>query len=108
MVFIDTVLTHQGILNSVWDTFAIGIYVAEFTLLSDPTRRLNVPFSVQAPALVCNDKVIIPLGSACMIHLTPDDILEQPADTIPDTMYYNLIIYSWKWEEPNNKNHHQL
>jgi hypothetical protein len=89
---IDTVLTYKGMANAVWDTFAVGTYVVEYTLLVDKTKTLTVPFSVQAPALVCNDNINIPFGSACIIQLHPDDLLEQPVDTITDTLYYNLTI----------------
>ncbi len=89
---LDTILTFSGTLNAVWDTFAIGAYSAEYTLLADSTKKLVVPFSVQAPALVCNDRIIVPLGSACIMRLTPDDILENPSDTIQDTMYYNITV----------------
>jgi len=89
---LDTVLTFSGIANAVWDTFAIGVYSAEYTLLADATKKLVVPFSVQAPTLVCNDQVIVPLGAACIMQLTPDDILENPSDTIQDTMYYNITV----------------
>lgn len=89
---IDTILTFSGAANAVSDTFAIGVYSAEYTLLSKPKKKLLVPFSVQAPTLVCNDQIIVPFGSACTIQLTPDDILENPADTIADTMYYNITV----------------
>ena len=89
---IDTLLTHAGFRKAITDTFAIGIYNAEYTLLSDTKKKKNVPFTVQAPALACNDNIIIPLGSACLLFVTPDIILEAPVDTIADTMYYNITI----------------
>lgn len=89
---IDTLLTRSGIRNAITDTFAIGIYAAEYTLLSDEAKKKTIPFSVQAPALACNDNVDIPFGSACQLFITPDVILESPADTIADTMYYNITI----------------
>lgn len=88
----DTVLTFRGLANSIADTFAIGSYLAEYTLLSHTDKQLRVPFYVQAPTLACNDNIQIPFGSACEVRLNPDDILEQPADTIADTMYYNITI----------------
>lgn len=89
---IDTIMTFSGAFNSLTDIFAVGTYSAEYTLLSSAKKKLTVPFSVQAPALVCNDQIIVPLGSACLMQLTPDDILENPADTIADTMYYNITV----------------
>ena len=84
--------TCIGGVTTVTDTFAIGSYKATWKLKSDPTKTAEAIFSVQAPSLVCNDDIIVPLGSACMIVLTPDDILEQPCDTVTDTMYYNITI----------------
>ena len=93
-VFIDTILTNAGAISSVTDTFAIGIYSVEYILKSDPhpSKRKIVTFSVQAPALVCNDEVNITVGSSCLIQIRPDDILESTLDTIADTMYYNITI----------------
>jgi len=92
VVCVDSCLTKAGVNNAVTDTFAIGSYKATYTLKSDPTKTSTSIFSVQAPSLVCNDEINIPLGSACMVVLTPDDLLEQPCDTITDTMYYNITI----------------
>lgn len=74
------------------DTFAIGIYTVRYTLCSDPTKIQTSQITVQAPNLVCNDDIRIPFGSACMIAVTPDMILEEPCDTIQDTMRYNIVI----------------
>ncbi len=111
---IDTLLTHSGTRNAIADTFAIGIYNAEYTLLSDTKKKKNVPFTVQAPALACNDNVIVPLGSACLLFITPDIILEAPVDTIADTMYYNITIMLGSGENQvvkrtlNFDNHNQV
>ncbi len=93
-IFIDTVLTNTGSISSVTDTFAIGIYAAEYILKSDPhpSKRKTVTFSVQAPALVCDDEVNISIGSSCLIQINPDDILENVGDTITDTLYYNITL----------------
>jgi len=72
--------------------FGLGSYSVTFKLKSDTTKTNTQIFSVQAPSLVCNDNIRVPLGSACLVALTPDDILEQPCDTIPGIMYYNLTI----------------
>ena len=92
VVCIDSCITKAGMNNGVTDTFAIGSYKATYTLKSDTEKTSTSIFSVQAPSLVCNDNINVPLGSACMIVLTPDDLLEQPCDTIHDTMYYNITI----------------
>ncbi|MEM6321287.1 MAG: T9SS type A sorting domain-containing protein [Bacteroidota bacterium] len=94
MICIDTCLTRSGTMggNSVSDTFGIGSYVAVYKLKSDTTKTKSVVFSVQAPSLVCNDEVRVPLGSACMVVLKPDDVLENPCDTVTDTMYYNITV----------------
>jgi len=89
---IDTILTHAGVRNAITERFAIGTYSAEYTLLSDIKQKLTIPFTVQAPTLVCNDNVTIPFGSACFLQISPDDVLESPVDTIADTMYYNITI----------------
>jgi len=91
-VCIDTLLSNSGVRNAISDTFAIGIYSAEFTLLSDIKKKKTIPFSVQAPPLACDDNIIIPFGSACLLSITPDILLEAPLDTIADTMYYNITI----------------
>jgi hypothetical protein len=97
VVCIDTCLSYAGggmpaLAKSVTDTFAIGSYSVTYTLKSDKEKKSTATFSVQAPSLVCNDNIRVPLGSACMIVLTPDDVLEQPCDTVTDTMYYNITI----------------
>ena len=92
VVCIDSCITKAGINNGVTDTFAIGSYKATYTLKSDKEKTSTSIFSVQAPSLVCNDNINVPLGAACMIVLTPDDLLEQPCDTIHDTMYYAITI----------------
>ena len=91
---IDTCLSATAVdfAASVTDTFAIGSYKVTYTLKSDAAKTTSATFSVQAPSLVCNDEINVPIGSACMIVLTPDDILEQPCDTITDTMYYKITI----------------
>ncbi len=89
---IDTILSYSGVRNAITERFAIGTYSAVYTLLSDDKKQVTVPFTVQAPTLVCNDNVIIPFGSACFLQISPDDILESPVDTITDTMYYNITI----------------
>ncbi len=77
---------------SITRNFAIGNYSVEYILVSDPAKKRTVYFSIQGPSLVCNDEVEAPLGAACMITLTPDDILEAPCDTIADIMYYNITV----------------
>jgi len=72
--------------------FGIGQYRVVYTLISDPTATRSVLFSVQAPALVCNDNVSAPLGASCSIEFAPDDILENPCDTVSGEMYYNISI----------------
>jgi len=74
------------------DTFGIGQYLVEYKLKTDTVKSTKVSFTIQAPSLVCNDKVTIPLGSACSIQITPDDLLENPCDTITDTLYYHITL----------------
>ncbi len=83
-----------GLSTSFTRQFAIGNYSVVYKLESDTTKTRTQYFSVQAPALVCNDDVNIPLGSACMIVISPDDVLEAPCDTadFQNYMYYNLTI----------------
>lgn len=90
--FRDTLSKAGG--DIVQDTFAIGIYTVKYVLLSDPTptKTITQKITVRAPNLVCNDDIKIPFGSACMIAVTPDMVLEQPCDTIQDTMRYNIVI----------------
>ena len=81
-----------GFPASMVNVFALGTYKATYTLCSDPSKTVSSFFSVQAPALVCNDDIVVPLGSACAITLTPDDILEQPCAAIPGVLDYNITI----------------
>jgi len=72
--------------------FAIGIYTAEYQLKADPLKTTGpAVFSVQGPQLTCNDAINVPFGSACMIQLDPDDILENTCDTT-GIMQYNITI----------------
>ena len=61
-------------------------------LKSDTVKQTRSFLRVREAALVCNDKVNVPLGSACSILLTPDDLLENPCDTITDTLYYFITL----------------
>ena len=72
--------------------FGAGQYSVVYKLKSDTTKTLRVPFSVQVPALVGNDDVTIPLGAACGSAIEPDFVLENPCDTIPGIMYYNITV----------------
>jgi len=72
--------------------FAIGEYLVECKLLSDTTKVINQLFSVQPPSLVCNDELNVALGAGCITTLAPDDILENPCDTIAGYMYYNITV----------------
>ena len=94
IVCIDTMLSKTGLGGlavSATQQFAIGQYMVIYKLKSDTTKTLAVPFSVQAPALVANDEVRVPFGAACMIVLSPDDVLEQPCDTTR-YMQYNVEV----------------
>ncbi len=77
---------------SITRTFAIGHYSVEYILLADQAKRDTVYFSIQEPALICNDDIEVPIGAACLIQLRPDDLLENPCDTIADIMYYNITV----------------
>ena len=86
---LDTCLASTDVVT---EQFAIGQYKVEYKLKSDTTKVTEAVMSVQAPALVCNDVINVPLGSACSIMLTPDDLLENPCDTITDTIYYTITL----------------
>jgi len=92
-VCIDEMLSKVpgGLPEQIVRQFAIGQYMAVYKLKSDTTKTLSVPFAVQAPALVANDEVRVPFGAACMIVLTPDDVLEQPCDTNA-FLQYNITV----------------
>ena len=74
------------------ENFAIGQYLVEYTLKTDSTKTIKNILSVQAPNLVCNDDINIPLGSGCSAMITPDDLLENPCDTLTDTLYYFITL----------------
>ena len=90
-VCVDTCLSKNQNMAIV-DQFAIGTYLVNYKLKGDTTKTALTYFTVSAPSLVCNDNVRIPFGSACMISITPDMILENTCDTIQDTMYYQIKI----------------
>jgi len=78
--------------KTVTQTFAIGSYSITYTLLSDRTKTKSTVFSVGEPALVCNDKVNISLGSSCSTILQPDMFTENTCDPIPGIMYYEIQV----------------
>jgi len=73
-------------------SFCVGQYFLEYKFIADSTKVLQVPFSVQAPALVGNDEVIIPLDAGCAAKIEPDFVLENPCDTIYKTLYYDITV----------------
>ena len=93
-VCLDTTLTAAGAAKSVTEKFGIGAYLVNYTLKADQheSKQKNTSFTVQAPSLICNDNVEIPFGSACAIQLTPDDLLENPCDTIDGVLSYTITI----------------
>ena len=84
--------TCLGGTESFQDTFAIGSYLVRYKLKSDTVKTAEAVINVQGPALVCNDNLNIPLGSACAVMITPDDLLENPCDTITDSIYYYITL----------------
>ena len=86
---VDTILAYN---KNFQETFAIGEYRIEYKLKTDTIKTDQTVISVQGPNLVCNDKVTVPLGAGCSIMLSPDDLLENPCDTITDTMYYHITL----------------
>ncbi len=94
MTCLDTTLTATGAANAVTKSFGIGAYSVNYTLKADQaaSKQKNTSFTVQAPSLICNDNVEVPFGSACAIQLTPDDLLENPCDTIDGVLSYNITI----------------
>ena len=72
--------------------FTIGLYTAEYKLADDTIKTTGpIVFSVQGPSLTCNDDLNIPFGSACMIQIQPDDILENTCDA-SGIMQYHISI----------------
>jgi len=86
---LDTCIANTDIIK---DTFGLGTYLVEYKLKSDTVKTTQGIMTVQGAALVCNDEVNVPLGSACNIILTPDDLLETACDTITDTIYYFITL----------------
>lgn len=83
----DTLTSGESLVK----TFAIGQYSIEYSSLLN-SQTLIKQFSVQTPSLVCNDEVESPLGAACAVQFTPDDLLDNPCDTISGVMYYNITV----------------
>ncbi len=72
--------------------FAIGVYTAEYKLADDTIKTTGpIVFSVQGPSLTCNDDINVAFGSACMIQLQPDDILENTCAPSP-VMQYHMSV----------------
>lgn len=90
-ICVDTCLSRNANM-SVTREFALGTYVVTYRLKGDPSISAVTYFSINAPNLICNDEVRIPLGSDCGVFITPDMILENPCDTITDTLYYQIKI----------------
>ncbi len=91
-VCIDTVLSkNENMFIS--EEFALGTYIVTYKLKGDESKSAITYFSINEPNLVCNDELIIPLGSACGVRITPDLILEGPCDPITDTMHYQIKIF---------------
>jgi hypothetical protein len=88
---------------SITDTFAIGIYKAVWSSKKYPAYKKEKFFTVQGPSLVCNDDISVPLGSACVLDITPDMILERPCDTITDTLYYKIELTLGKGTKKTKK-----
>ncbi|MEM6319202.1 MAG: T9SS type A sorting domain-containing protein [Bacteroidota bacterium] len=90
-ICIDTCLSKNQNMF-IREEFAIGTYLVTYKLKGDTTKTALTYFAINEPNLVCNDRLFIPLGSACDLLVTPDMILESPCDTIQDTMYYQIKI----------------
>jgi len=88
-ICLDTCLASTDVVK---DTFGIGTYLVEYFLKTDTVKTTQGVMSVQGATLVCNDEINVPLGSACDIVLTPDDLLESTCDTITDTVYYYITL----------------
>jgi hypothetical protein len=86
---LDTCLTDN---QTITKEFALGSYLVEYKLKSDTIKTTRATLTVQGPSLACNDIINIPLGSACSVTLTPDDLLESSCDTITDTVYYFITL----------------
>ncbi len=90
-VWIDTCLSKNENMT-LTDTFGLGTYVVTYQLKSDLTKTATTYFSINAPSLVCNDHLSFALGSGCSMQIMPDMILENPCDTILDTLYYQIAV----------------
>jgi len=88
-VCIDEMLakTPGGLPDNFVGQFGVGQYIAVYKLMSDTSKTLSVPFSVQSPALTCNDEVNTVFGAACQLSITPDMVLEDPCDTSANLSY---------------------
>ncbi len=93
--FSGTLSSNGSVVGSPdWKLIHLGIgqYSIVYTWPLDPTVTLTKLVSVSEPSLVCNDEVEAPLGAAGSIQFAPDDLLENPCDTISGAMYYNITI----------------
>ncbi|MEM1121926.1 MAG: hypothetical protein AAGJ18_15855, partial [Bacteroidota bacterium] len=91
-VCVDTCLSKKANMF-IREEFSLGTYVVTYKLKGDPTQSRVTYFSINAPNLVCNDEVTIPLQGDCSVQITPDMILENPCDTITDTLYYQIKVF---------------
>jgi len=72
--------------------FPFGTYDIEYKLLADTTITTANSVHVSAPSLVCNDTVITTIGQGCVSMLTPDDLIENPCDTMGGTINQTYTI----------------
>ena len=89
-VCMDTCIREDS--TFVIDTLAIGTYTVHYSLKVDSTVSAENYLAISPPVMVCNDNVRVALGAGCSATIRPDMLLENPCDTINDTLYYNMVV----------------
>ena len=89
-VCMDTCIREDS--TFIIDTLAIGTYTIHYSLKADSTVNAERYLAISPPVMVCNDNVKVALGAACSATIRPDMLLENPCDTINDTLYYDIVV----------------
>ena len=75
-----------------YPVFPFGNYLVEYKLLADTTITTTNRILVSAPSLVCNDTLITSIGQGCVTMIQPDDLLEEPCDSIGGSISRSYTI----------------
>ncbi len=84
----DIIVTYCDIRDTLpagqlsFPVFPFGTYDITYQLLADTTITTSNRVLVSAPSLVCNDTIITTIGQGCVTMIEPDNLIENPCDTM--------------------------